>query len=39
VGVARHASLASPIQGAWDGMAGDYLGMQVDVQVHMRTAP
>ena len=33
VGVARHASLASPISGSWHGFPGDYLGMDVDVQV------
>ncbi|MBS0446200.1 MAG: transglutaminase family protein [Proteobacteria bacterium] len=35
-GVARHASLAMPISGAWHGAANDYLGMTVDVQVHRR---
>ena len=34
VGVARHASQASPISGSWHGFPGDYLGMHVDVQVH-----
>ena len=34
VGVARHASHASPISGSWHGFPGDYLGMSVDVQVH-----
>ena len=34
VGVARHASQASPISGSWHGFPGDYLGMSVDVQVH-----
>lgn len=33
VGVARHASLASPVSGSWHGSANDYLGMTVDVQV------
>jgi transglutaminase-like putative cysteine protease len=33
VGVARHASLASPVRGSWYGSASDYLGMEVDVQV------
>lgn len=33
VGVARHASLACPVSGSWSGFPGDYLGMQVDVQV------
>ena len=37
VGVARHASQASPISGSWHGFPGDYLGMAVDVQVHKRT--
>jgi transglutaminase-like putative cysteine protease len=36
VGVARHASLAAPISGAWHGAGSDYLGMAVDVQVHRR---
>ena len=34
VGVARHASQASPVSGSWTGAPGDYLGMEVDVQVH-----
>ena len=33
VGVARHASLASPVSGSWTGAMEDYLGMEVDVQV------
>lgn len=33
VGVARHASLASPVSGSWNGSIEDYLGMEVDVQV------
>lgn len=33
VGVARHASLASPVSGSWTGLPSDYLGMDVDVQV------
>ena len=36
VGVARHASLASPVSGSWSGSVEDYLGMEVDVQVHKR---
>ena len=36
VGVARHATLASPVSGSWHGFAGDYMGMFVDVQVHKR---
>jgi transglutaminase-like putative cysteine protease len=36
-GVARHASLASPVSGSWTGSASDYLGMEVDVQVRKRT--
>ena len=36
VGVARHASLASPVSGSWSGLAEDYLGMEVDVQVHKK---
>jgi transglutaminase-like putative cysteine protease len=36
VGVARHASLASPVSGSWDGFGGDYAGMFVDVQVRQR---
>lgn len=37
VAVARHASLASPVKGSWNGLPGDYLGMAVDVQVHKRS--
>jgi transglutaminase-like putative cysteine protease len=36
VGVARHASLASPVSGSWQGSPEDYLGMHVDVQVRRR---
>jgi transglutaminase-like putative cysteine protease len=36
VGVARHATLASPLSGAWRGQPSDFLGMTVDVQVHKR---
>ncbi len=36
VGVARHASLASPVSGSWHGFPSDYLGMFVDVQVRKR---
>ena len=36
VGVARHATLASPVSGSWHGFPGDYMGMFVDVQVHKR---
>ena len=36
VGVARHASLASPVSGSWHGFASDYLGLTVDVQVSKR---
>ena len=36
VGVARHASLASPVSGSWQGVTSDYLGMTVDVQVTKR---
>jgi transglutaminase-like putative cysteine protease len=36
VGVARHASLASPVSGSWSGYPGDFLGMSVDVQVHQK---
>ena len=36
VGVARHASLASPVSGSWHGFAGDYMGMEVAVQVRKR---
>ena len=38
VGVARHASFASPVSGSWHGFAGDYLGMAVDVQVRKRNS-
>lgn len=37
VGVARHASLASPVSGSWHGFPGDFLGMDVDVRVRKRT--
>jgi transglutaminase-like putative cysteine protease len=36
VGVARHASLASPVNGSWSGFPSDFLGMDVDVQVRQR---
>ncbi len=36
VGVARHATLASPVSGSWSGFPGEYIGMEVDVQVHKR---
>ena len=36
VGVARHASLASPVSGSWHGYAGNFAGMHVDVQVRRR---
>ena len=37
VGFARHASGASPITGNWHGFPGDFLGMDVDVQVNRRS--
>jgi transglutaminase-like putative cysteine protease len=37
VGFARHASGASPITGNWHGFPGDFLGMEVDVQVSRRS--
>ena len=36
VGVARHASLASPVSGSWHGYPGDFAGMFVEVQVRRR---
>lgn len=36
VGVARHASLASPVSGSWHGRPGDFAGLFVDVQVRQR---
>ncbi len=36
VGVARHASTASPVSGSWHGFPGDFAGMFVDVQVKRR---
>ena len=36
VGVARHASLAKPLVGSWHGAPGDFLGMDVTVQVRKR---
>lgn len=38
VGVARHASLASPVQGTWTGYPSDFLGMEVDVNVQVRNS-
>ena len=37
VGVARHASFASPVSGVWVGKPEDYLGMSVNVSVTKRT--
>ena len=37
VGVARHATMASPVSGSWVGTPEDYLGMDVDVQVRKVT--
>ncbi|MGE5450761.1 MAG: transglutaminase family protein [Acidobacteriota bacterium] len=37
VAVARHASLAAPLSGTWQGEPETYLGMTVDVQVNKRT--
>ena len=36
VGVARHASLAIPVSGSWHGSPGNFLGMDVTVQVRKR---
>jgi hypothetical protein len=36
VGVARHASLASPVSGSWHGRPSDSAGLFVDVQVRQR---
>ena len=36
VGVARHASLASPVSGAWEGFPADFAELFVDVQVKRR---
>ena len=36
VGVARHATLASPVSGSWDGFPGDFAELFVDVQVRRR---
>ena len=36
VGMARHASLASPVSGSWDGFPGDFAELFVDVQVRRR---
>jgi transglutaminase-like putative cysteine protease len=36
VGVARHASLASPVSGTWIGRPADFAGLSVDVQVRRR---
>ena len=37
VSVARHASQATPLSGSWHGYPGDFLGMDVNVQVRKRT--
>lgn len=37
VGVARHASFASPVSGTWTGAKEDYLGMTVVVSVKKRS--
>ena len=37
VGVARHASLAAPVSGSWNGFPSDNLGELVDVQVRKRS--
>lgn len=37
VGVARHASLASPVSGSWNGRMNDFAGLFVDVQVRRRS--
>ena len=39
VGVARHASFASPVSGTWLGAPADYIGMTVDVSVTKRPDP
>lgn len=36
VGVARHATQASPVSGSWHGFPSDFLGMAVEVQVRKR---
>jgi hypothetical protein len=36
VGVARHASFASPVSGVWMGAPDDYEGMVVEVSVKKR---
>ena len=36
VGVAQHAGQAQPVSGLWYGFPGDFLGMDVDVQVRQR---
>jgi len=36
VGIARHAGHALPVTGTWNGFPGDFLGMDVDVQVRKR---
>ena len=36
VGVARHASLATPLSGSWAGSPDDFLGMDVTVRVRKR---
>lgn len=36
VGVAHHASMLPPVSGSWSGLPDDYIGMDIDVQVHRR---
>lgn len=36
VGLARHAKLASPVSGSWNGYPGDFAGMFVEVHVKRR---
>ncbi|CAN5377337.1 transglutaminase family protein [soil metagenome] len=36
VGIARHASLATPLSGSWSGSPDAFLGMDVNVQVRKR---
>lgn len=39
VGVARESRQAMPLTGTWDGDAGDYLGMDVEVTARMHRPP
>ena len=39
VAVVRNPSQAVPLSGTWDGAAGDYIGMEVEVDLQARPVP